>query len=294
MKCCIIAIAKKENKYIQEWVNYHLNLGFDNIIICDNNDTGDEKISDVINDDKVIILNYFNFKNIQPTAYTKCFLKYKDTYDWLAFIDIDEFIILDKKYDNNIKNFLSDNIFKNADIIRLCYKFFTGGNKLDVENNDYSLMSRFTEEFDTIENTWGKSIIKNTIKYIPNTRFYGHGYATNKNNVAYSADGNICKNDWIIVSEEPIYVNAWINHYPTKTIGEYVRQKYFRGGPNNNNNKYKSLNYFFRYNKKTDKLFKYGIKLINSYKQEIEKKKIKTKINTLVISNNLLISKEID
>lgn len=273
MKCCIIAIAKKENNYIKEWISYHLNLGFDNIIVCDNNDTGDEKISDVINDNRVIILNYFNFKNIQPVAYTQCFLKYKDTYDWLAFIDIDEFIILDKKYDNNIKNFLSDNIFKNADIIRLCYKFFTGGNKLDVENNDYSLMSRFTEEFDTIEKTWGKSIIKNTIKYIPNTSFYGHGYAASKDNVAYSADGNICQNGWIVVSKKPIYVNAWINHYPTKTIGEYVRQKYFRGGPNNNNNKYKSLNYFFRYNKRTDYLYNEAIKLVNLYKPKIREKK---------------------
>lgn len=32
--CCIV---KDENEYIDEWVNHHKNIGFDQIIIYDNN-----------------------------------------------------------------------------------------------------------------------------------------------------------------------------------------------------------------------------------------------------------------
>ena len=38
MKAVICAIAKFEYNYIYEWVEYHLNLGFDKIVIYDNND----------------------------------------------------------------------------------------------------------------------------------------------------------------------------------------------------------------------------------------------------------------
>ena len=50
MKTTIVAIAKRENKYIREWIEYYLKLGFDNIVLYDNNDKDDELLSDVVND----------------------------------------------------------------------------------------------------------------------------------------------------------------------------------------------------------------------------------------------------
>ena len=40
MSSCLIAIAKNEEPYLKEWIEYHANLGFDKIIVCDNNDVG--------------------------------------------------------------------------------------------------------------------------------------------------------------------------------------------------------------------------------------------------------------
>lgn len=48
MKIAIVSIAKNENLYIKDWIDYHLKLGFDDIYIYDNNDIDSEKISDVI------------------------------------------------------------------------------------------------------------------------------------------------------------------------------------------------------------------------------------------------------
>ena len=42
MKSAIRAIARNEEDYLLEWINYHLNLGFDHIFLCDNNNLENE------------------------------------------------------------------------------------------------------------------------------------------------------------------------------------------------------------------------------------------------------------
>ena len=263
MKVAIICIAKNEEKYIKEWSDYHLNLGFDNIFICDNDE--EDIISKILDNERIKILNYRNINNhvsIQSLAYTEVFNTYKKDYDWITFIDIDEFIVLDNKYENNIKNFLSDKIFDNADIIRLHWKCFSDGNILDVVDNDYSVFSRFIETYDTEYNKWGKSFLRTSSINGEVKIKGGHGYFSDKKLKAVNAIGEKCLNFWSTVNNIPLYENAWINHYPTKTIGEYVRQKYFRGGPNHNNGKYSSLKYFFKYNDYTLQKEDYGKLLI--------------------------------
>lgn len=48
-KSCIIAIAKNEEKYLKDWVHYHHNLGFDKIVIFDNNDVNNNGQISIIN-----------------------------------------------------------------------------------------------------------------------------------------------------------------------------------------------------------------------------------------------------
>ena len=254
MKVCIVAIAKNENLYINEWIEHHLNIGFDHIYICDNNNENGERISDVVNNEKVTIINYIGFKGIQPIAYTNCFIKYRSECDWIAFIDIDEFIILDNKY-KSIKDFISDPMFKEASIIRLHWKVFSGGTELEA-NENYRVIDRFLERYPCKEEKWAKSIIKTNIRI--NHRFHGHGYY-DKDLVALNAIGEHCLNNDSAAGEIPIHKNAWINHYPTKTIGEYIDQKYWRGGPNRNDKTYSNLEHFFKYNPENETLRQYGL-----------------------------------
>ena len=48
LKIAICTMAKKENEYIKEYVDYYIKLGVDHIFIYDNNDEYSEKISDII------------------------------------------------------------------------------------------------------------------------------------------------------------------------------------------------------------------------------------------------------
>lgn len=271
MNICIIAIAKRENLYIKEWVNHHLNLGFDRIFICDNNDSGDEKISDVIDNEKVTILDYHDVKGVQSEAYTKEFLNHHNEYDWIAFIDIDEFIMLNEKYGENIKNFLNDPIFNECDIIRLCWKVYTSETELNVKNDDYRVVERFKDIHICGEENFAKSIIRGNIEIKGSIRICGHGLYTYPKHKVFSSDGKPVLDNWISIGES-IYDNAWINHYPTKTVGEFIRQKYFRGGPNRNGRRYSNIRYFFKYNDFTNEKIEYANKLIEEIKGEKTKK----------------------
>jgi hypothetical protein len=263
MKTCIICVAKNESKYLSEWTKYHLSLGFDNIIIG-NNDK--EQIQGL--DGRVIVIDYSGYKSVQSKAYTEIFRGYKDRYDWILFIDCDEFVVLDSKYSGDIKNFLSDSIFSKADIIRLHWKIFSGGKELDVYDEDYSVMDRFKEHYPMEEEKWGKSFIRTSSSDYKEGKCYGHGYFAEPSLVAVNSLGEPCLNKWATIGDIPVHQDAWINHYPTKTIGEYIRQKYFRGGANNNPRRYANLNYFFRYNEYSKELEDYGKSLIEKIREE--------------------------
>lgn len=261
IKVAICAVAKNENKYIKEWINYHLNLGFDKIFIYDNNDSCTEKISEIIQNESVEIYEWFDRKAIQSVAYTDCYNNHRSEFDWILYIDIDEFVVLE--HVKNIKEFLSQEIFSNTNIIRLNWMHFTDNNELDVINNNYNVFNRFKERVKYFKDCYGKSFIhtKLDIKYTISS----HGYCNKKDlKDAVNAIGEKCLNESCVVSYTPVYKNAWINHYRTKTIGEYIRQKYFRGDASQaNSNRYNNLEFFFETNERTIEKEQYGIKLIN-------------------------------
>lgn len=267
MKVCIVSIAKLENLYISEWVNHHLNLGFDHIYICDNNDLDGERVSEVIDDPRVTIFDWIDEKSLQSRCYTWCYQKLKNDYDWVVFIDIDEFIILEN--DSDVHDFIQNPRFSDCNIIRLCWKHFTDNDELDVIDGDYSCLNRFNEQVTNFEeNRWGKSFIKTTID-IKNNRIFAHGYFFDRHlTFAKSADGNKCINSSrSVVQKDPIYKNAWINHYRTKTIGEFIRQKYFRGCVSSFKLPRYQLSYFWKSNRWTQEKEDYAKKLIEEHDQ---------------------------
>lgn len=261
MKIAIIAIAKNENNYINEWVSWHLNLGFDNIILCDNNDSCSESLCDVVHDSRVIIKDYRNVDCVQTKAYTAEFLNYRNEYTWIAFIDIDEFIFLDTSRYRNIKEFVKirAEMYTNLDCIRLCWKIYTTNN-LDTDN-DYRVVDRCVERYKCKYDSFCKSILRTSIEWCDGV-INGHGYFKNPNLRAVNSIGDRCdfKGSFI---ENPSHEFCYIRHYPTKSVGEFVRQKYMRGGPNNRKSKrYNNLEYYFKFNEYTSEKESYAKKVL--------------------------------
>lgn len=248
-KIGIIAIAKNEDLYLDEWINWHLGLGFDTIIIGLN----DDEFKPLIANPRVIYEDYSGVDKVQSLAYTILYEKYRDQFDWLLFIDIDEFVMCDTP----IKEFLQG---FDCDVVRISCKHFSDGDMLDTDG-DYRVVERFTQPYYTSADTFVKSFI-NTRVELGGRKIYGHGIY-NKDLDARNALNDPCENTNQHTTRI-VHSVCWLNHYPTKTIGEYIRQKYYRGGANGNPGRYTNWEkYFFRTNRRTQEKIDYANKLIN-------------------------------
>jgi len=85
-----------ENDYLDEWVRYHLGIGFDHIVIYDNKST--VPVQNLWGDKVTVILEDRKFQSSDDDNCHNDTLKNFDA-NWIARIDVDEFIVL-KKHDN--------------------------------------------------------------------------------------------------------------------------------------------------------------------------------------------------
>jgi len=138
MKVALVCIAKDEDNYIQEWIEYHLKLGFDNVFVYANN-------WDYKNDNNKVKVIRWDGEQVQDKAYKHFFENYNQTYQYAAMFDVDEFLVL-KKHDN-VKNFIEDYICSPGGIA-INWVFFGTPEHKNREpktiNNEYSPLKRFT------------------------------------------------------------------------------------------------------------------------------------------------------
>ena len=140
----IVCIAKKESDYIEEFVKYHLAIGFKYIYIYDNEDTPTYKT--LLQNYNNIIVIHITFNNYDiPVQYkslehftTQILNNNKITH--IAHIDIDEFIALKKH--NNICDFIKEYIINNCQGIGMNWRFFGSSHHLEKTNEPVTI--RFT------------------------------------------------------------------------------------------------------------------------------------------------------
>lgn len=75
----IVAIARNEGQYINEWIEYHASLGFDHFYIFDNSFGNEERLSQSISDKNkklVSIIPAYNKPNFQKQSYGIAYNKF--------------------------------------------------------------------------------------------------------------------------------------------------------------------------------------------------------------------------
>jgi glycosyltransferase involved in cell wall biosynthesis len=215
-KVALVCIAKDEDNYIEEWLDYHLKLGFDKAYVYCNDWIW--KVPEKYGD-KVEAIDFPGLKQQIP-AYDDFIKKHYFEYNFAAFTDIDEYIVL--KQLNNIKQALYN--YRDVSCLRLPIRTF-GNNGLDkVEDGNYSVVDRFIKARPIYESI-GKNIInfdilKNRVKFI-DENWFGHIPCTNPSRtMVWNGYYNYFINDEG-GNNEPIE----LNHYITKTWEEYVARK---------------------------------------------------------------------
>jgi hypothetical protein len=89
----IVAIARRENLDVEEWLNYHYGIGFDRIYLYDNPGAGDADLVFLRYDER-LVLTTITGEGRQSGAYKHFIDNFREETDWVAFLDLDEFIVL--------------------------------------------------------------------------------------------------------------------------------------------------------------------------------------------------------
>lgn len=274
MKTLICCIGKNENRYIKEFVDYHRKIGVTNICLFDNNDKDGEHFEAIIKEDIdsgfVLLKDYRGRKVCQMQAYQECYDTYKNQYDWIMFMDCDEFIYLVE--DSNISQYLSRDIFNEFGMIHLNIMHYGDCDKAHYEDKpvqerfDHPLPLDTKIEYPFPENDHISSIIRGGLSDV---HWEGTPHTTFPCNI------NCCNNIGIPCRPESPFVHpynfdlAYFKHYNNKTIEEYC-DKIKRGFADQivgDKKKLALIQHFFAVNKITLEKFnivkeKLGLKLI--------------------------------
>lgn len=225
-KYIVVCVAKEENDYIREWVEYYLNLGFDKIMIGDNNNdfSLNEVLSDYVADGKVEIFNCHGFYEFQVEFYTM--FSTVGNYKWAAYFDCDEFLEI-PGYDS-IKELL-----EGKDWACMCFNWLTMSNNGKLVKEDKPVQERFPEPMMV------PSIVRANLQYksIVNGNYpckminpHFPRFMT-ENEAVYNYGGNelttLKRNG---VTPFPNYKIGYIKHYTSRSFEECV-EKLNRGYP---------------------------------------------------------------
>ena len=232
LKCHLVAIAKNEERYIEDWCLWYFRLGFDKITIYDNNDDSKKGVLENLFRNSSKLKSFKNrievipWKGKQDEAHEH-YWKTHD-FDWLTINDIDEFIQLNSS-ETNIKALLFK--YNHQRILSLgCVEY--GDNDI-IERSEKDELKPVWEVFTRLgdncyEFFYKSSFNKNLIKHF--NRLSGHGLVEKGTYICIGCDGNRITN--LMTSDINDCISTinnhkipYIKHFRTYSLKEYCEQK---------------------------------------------------------------------
>lgn len=245
----LCAIARHEEDYLAEWIDYHLDLGFDHIFIYDNDDPRDDAIEQLCRQEKwqqkVSVIDYRGRHAAQLAAYNNCYETYGEQFDWFAFLDVDEFLTFGPETrEQKIGRFLEN--AGSLDMILVNWLYYGDNGKVHQEPG--KVTERFPEGLpDAPANRHVKTLVRSGLP----VRFVRSPYVM---------DGAVRTGDDCLRTmpnngtpepfKNPSFEQLYVRHYGTKTIEEYIRNKVFRGAADQLANPYR-LDLFYSVNERS-------------------------------------------
>ncbi|WP_126422400.1 glycosyltransferase family 2 protein [Asticcacaulis excentricus] len=220
-KSAVCLIAKNEGPYLLEWIAYHRVLGFDQIIVYNNNST--DQSAEVL--EKLAAAGIITYRfwphgahgSPQIAAYMDA-LKRSEA-EWMLFIDADEFLVLHQH--PNVNAFLAS-FEVNGNIDAICFNWRIFGDSHMPRSDGRPVIERFTwaapEDFGV--NAHLKSFIKTARQ-----RGVVHMHLCDVIGDKVYSSGRALEMEQWGVSKDIDTTVAQVNHYYTKTLEEYQIKK---------------------------------------------------------------------
>lgn len=238
----IMAIFKNEHDYMEEWLDYHISQGFDQIYLYCNDPN--LNLYTYLSYPKYIsyikLIDWVNKQNngmdtIQRQAYTHCVKTFSQETQFLMMLDLDEFVIPIKSYSSVLDYIISLKPQWN-DITAFKIQRYDFGSSGHITKPQTSVMDSYKfhesicSSFKTLANT---DYIDKTSKF---WRVHDFNFVSGKLKKIYNSYfgyhetgfPNSCKQNSI--NEIPLV----INHYYTKSYNEYLTrcEMWEKGGIN--------------------------------------------------------------
>lgn len=125
-KCFLGLITRcKDEYFISEFANYYLNEGVDYIYIIDDNSNNKGVYDQIRNNPKIKII--YENDIINENYASKLYKEIKNLYEWIIYVDVDEFITSKKRTGSTIRDEL-ENHFSNADCIKVPWVMMSSNN----------------------------------------------------------------------------------------------------------------------------------------------------------------------
>lgn len=223
-KSACVAVIKDEERYIAEWIAYQIAIGFDSVIIMNNNST-DRTVVEAKKFEKLFdvrILDSFDSSEwYQKSAYLAAIRRFSSEFEWMAFFDIDEFLVLDSRNIGSALDKVAD-----AAGIGVSWAFFGSSGHQNIPNGLVIDNYRYRSALDFPANRHIKSIVRPELvrDWINGHFFDVRGVYKNLSNeeLVWESPG--------ISQTLPSYACGKLNHYFTRSYEDW-NKKVRRGYP---------------------------------------------------------------
>ncbi len=219
MTSALVAIAKMEHNYIEEWVRYNLHIGFDSIYIYENDD--EPKYAEMLKEfPQVTVIRYPGAgsptRSIQYHMLNDFCRDYKDKHKWIAHFDLDEFLVLKKH--KTIREFCEDYLGNDEGGIGFCWVHF--GDNGHANYSPEPVTSRFTKREDLSKIEW--THVKCLVCVSCLEKYVDFHIPDLKQGAIRTTSGTVLKTR----ETRDLSIDvAQLNHYLCKSMEEFQRRK---------------------------------------------------------------------
>ena len=114
MKCCVYTRSFAERPYMDFFIEHYIHLGFDKIVVLKS-----DKMEYKCPNEYTQYVTMYQVPNLGDTIIERYdHLVLKSEYDWILCVDIDEFLLLNKKF-KNIKNYIEEKTKLTIEFLRI-------------------------------------------------------------------------------------------------------------------------------------------------------------------------------
>jgi hypothetical protein len=215
----VMAILKDEAANMEEWLCHHMAIGVDHFFLYDNGST--DELHEVLKpyaDHGVVTTVYFPMRGLQRDANNHVVRFFGDTTEWIAYVDIDEFLVPER--DESITDVMAR--YPGAEQVLVSRKEFCyAGHRTPAEGLVTEAYREYSEQ---VPRMGTSEILAKPIVRPRGVARVGIHNALTVHGRTFNTAGEPT-NEEASVIEDPSYANLQMNHYFTKSWQEFQAKR---------------------------------------------------------------------